>query len=255
MTKDEIFRTAMAQSAVDSNCSPCDFVCKENKVFVSAANSGARKYLELPHYCDFTSYGTNVVISASAELAVKAKSYADRFPPERCFETPAIHMLNGELFEFGLGVCFMAEYFLPDTDDIKFISCSYPIKVLTGKQLDGLYQPVWQNALCQKRKELDVLAVGAYDGEKLIGLAGCSADCETMWQIGVDVLPEYRRKGIASSLTTMLAAEIFRRGRVPFYCAAWSNIRSVRNAIRSGFRPAWVQMTVKPLSYIENQLI
>ena len=35
----------------------------------------------------------------------------------------------------------------------------------------------------------DVLAVGAYDGARLVGLAGCSADCESMWQIGVDVLP------------------------------------------------------------------
>ena len=152
MTNEYIMKTALMQSAIDSNCDPQDFLDSENKVFISKKNPGARKYLELPHYCDFTSYGTNVVISASAELAVKAKSYADRFPPEHCFETPAIHMLNGELFEFGLGVCFMAEYFLPDTDDIKFISCSYPIKVLTGKQLDGLYQPVWQNALCQKKK-------------------------------------------------------------------------------------------------------
>lgn len=37
-----------------------------------------------------------------------------------------------------------------------------------------------------------------------------------MWQIGVDVLPEYRRMGIASSLTSNLAIEIIERGKVPF---------------------------------------
>ena len=47
------------------------------------------------------------------------------------------------------------------------------------------------NALYAPRRERDVLAVGAYDGDRLIGLAGCSADCETMWQIGVDVLPAF----------------------------------------------------------------
>ena len=31
--------------------------------------------------------------------------------------------------------------------------------------------------------ETDVLGVGAYDNGKLVGLAGCSADCEDMWQI------------------------------------------------------------------------
>ena len=47
-----------------------------------------------------------------------------------------------------------------------------------------------------------MLAVGAYDNGKLIGLAGCSADCEMMYQIGVDVLPEYRRKGLAAAALT-----------------------------------------------------
>ena len=55
--------------------------------------------------------------------------------------------------------------------------------------------PQWSNALCSDRKERDVLGVGAYDGEKLVGLAGCSADADEMWQIGVDVLQDYRRNG------------------------------------------------------------
>lgn len=66
--------------------------------------------------------------------------------------------------------------------------------------------------------------------------------CETMYQIGVDVLPEYRRKGIAASLTSRLAMEILKLGKAPFYCAAWSNLPSVRNAIKCGFRPAWVEL-------------
>ncbi len=97
-----------------------------------------------------------------------------------------------------------------------------------------------------------MLGVGAYDCGKLVGLAGCSADCETMWQIGVDVLPKYRRQGIAAALTSRLAVEILNRGKVPFYCSAWSNIRSVRNAIKSGFLPAWVEMTAKPKEIVDQ---
>lgn len=48
------------------------------------------------------------------------------------------------------------------------------------------------------------------------------------------------------------AIEILERGRVPFYCCAWSNIKSVRNAIKSGFRPAWVEMTIKPASMVDE---
>ena len=73
-----------------------------------------------------------------------------------------------------------------------------------------------------------------------------------MYQIGVDVLPEYRKKGIASALTSRLAIETFKLGKVPFYCAAWSNIPSVRNAIRCGFRPAWVELTARSSAFVDG---
>ena len=58
--------------------------------------------------------------------------------------------------------------------------------------------------------------------------------------------------GIASALTSRPAREILARGKVPFYCSAWSNIRSVRNAVKSGFIPTWVEVTVKPASIVEE---
>jgi len=77
-------------------------------------------------------------------------------------------------------------------------------------------------------------------------------DCDNMWQIGIDVLPEYRRQGIAAALVSGLAAEILQRGKVPFYCCAWSNLPSARCAIKSGFTPAWVELTAKSIEYIKE---
>ena len=114
------------------------------------------------------------------------------------------------------------------------------------------YTEEWSNALSSENRGLDVLGVGAYDHGRLIGLAGCSADCETMYQIGIDVLPAYRRKGIAAALTSKLALEIIALGKVPFYCAAWSNLKSVRNAIKCGFRPAWVELTARNSEFVDN---
>ena len=58
--------------------------------------------------------------------------------------------------------------------------------------------------------------------------------------------------GIEAALTARLALECLERGKVPFYCAAWSNIPSVRNAIKAGFRPAWAELTVKSIETVNG---
>lgn len=252
MTNNEIMRIALQQSAYDCNCNPEDFQSDKSIVTLSQAHPLARKYIPLPLRCDMVSYGSNIVAQTSPELKLLVEEYIRKYPMEHCFETPHLHALDEMLAPFGLKVCFMAEYFLPDVTQLKPLGCAYELRVLHAEDFRGLYKPEWGNALCEKRKDLDVLAVGAYDGDKLVGLAGCSADCEMMYQIGIDVLPEYRRQGIASALTSRLALEILKLGKVPFYCAAWCNLKSVRNAIKSGFRPAWVEVTAREPALIDS---
>ena len=252
LTNRDILNIALQQSAYDCNCEPGDFLKAENVVTQSQQHPHARKYLKLPLSCDLVSYGSNIVAQASPEIIPLVQKYIDRYPVEHCFETPNLHVLDELLRPFGQKICFMAEYFLPDVDAVKEVPCEYELRVLHQEDFAALYLPQWSNALCEDRKHLDVLGVGAYDGEKLVGLAGCSADCDTMYQIGVDVLPEYRRKGVASAITSRLALEILALGKVPFYCAAWCNIKSVRNAIRCGFRPAWVEITAKDAAFVDS---
>ena len=251
-TSNDILQIAMRQSAIDANCDAGDFLKMENVIVPSVENPRARKYLSLPLACNLISYGNNIVASINEKYHGIVSDYINRFPTEHCFETPHLHVLNDALQKEGFRICFMAEYFLPDLSALKIMNCPYETRLLHPTDFQSLYVSEWSNALCEKRRELDVLGVGAYDGESLIGLAACSADCETMWQIGVDVLPAYRRQGIASALTSRLALKIMECGKVPFYCAAWSNVKSVRNAIRSGFRPAWVEMTAKDVSFVSG---
>lgn len=252
MTNKEILNIALQQSAYDCNCRPEDFMKDTNVVVLSKKHPKARCYLPLPLECDLVSYGNNIVAQVSKRVNEAVTSYINRFPVEHCFETPNMHVLNEALEQYGLKVCFMAEYFLPDITQLRKLDCEYELRVLQSPDFADLYTKEWSNALCSDRKEKDVLGVGAYDGDKLIGLAGCSADCETMWQIGVDVLPAYRKRGIASALTSRLALEAIDLGKVPFYCAAWSNIKSVRNAIKSGFRPAWVELTARSREFVDK---
>ena len=92
----------------------------------------------------------------------------------------------------------------------------------------------------------------AEEREMIIGVILAGNDGRRGYIYHTAVNPEYRRQGIASSLTNRLAKEIMKRGKVPFYCSAWSNIRSARNAIKSGFMPAWVEMTAKPNAVVDD---
>lgn len=244
MTNADIRRIALEQSAIDAGCTPGDFTAGEIRTCISRPHPAARKYLKLPLFCDFISYGSGVVISAeSEEIAQMGRAYAKEHPYPNVFETPSLHCLTEQFAPWNAKPYFMAEYFLPEIEKIPDLLCPYPTKLLTPPDFAPLYTPEWSNALVAHRKELDMLGVGAYDGDRLIGLAACSADCDSMWQIGIDVLPAYRRQGIAAALTSALTREILARDKVPFYCAAWSNIGSVKNAIACGFRPAWVHLT------------
>ncbi len=252
MTNQQILKIAMVQSAIDLSCKASDFEKNENVVVISKESDGARRYLKLPFSCQLVSYGNNIVASVLPEFREITEQYISSYLMIDCFDTPTIHILNNALMQKGQTICFMAEYFLPDVNVLHPLGCPYELRILTQEDFTNLYRPEWSNALCKDRKHLDVLGVGAYDNGKLVGLAGSSADCDSMWQIGIDVLPEYRRQGIATCLTSRLAIEILNRGKVPFYCAAWCNIKSVRNAIKSGFRPAWVEMTAKSCEFVDG---
>lgn len=252
MTNQQIWQTALQQSAWDCNCQTADFLSDTHKLTRSQPHPQARKYLPLPFECDLVSYGSCIVAQTSARTEDAVRAYIEKYDTAHCFETPNIHALDAALAPFGLKTCFMAEYFLPDVDLVHPQPCDFELRLLQPADFQSLYLPQWSNALCEARRELDVLGIGAYDGDTLVGFAGCSADCADMYQIGVDVLPEYRRRGIASAVTSTLALEIMDRGKVPFYCAAWCNIRSVRNAIRCGFRPAWVELTARDIAFVDK---
>ncbi len=250
---DRIKEIALRQSAYDCSCQPEDFLKAENVIVESLPSDKARKYLTPPHICNLVSYGNNIVACAERGLIPELGEFLSTEKSIYAFfETPLLYKLNDLLKKRNARIFYMAEYFLPDENKIlnANLNSEYKLRVLNPDEFANLYLPEWSNALCADRKHLDVIAVGAYDKNRLIGLAGCSADCEDMWQIGVDVLSDYRGFGVGSALTNRIARLTFEHGKVPFYCSAWSNVKSVKNAIKSGFKPAWVEVTAKPFDYL-----
>ena len=69
----------------------------------------------------------------------------------------------------------------------------------------------------------------------------------------IDAMPETHAPDEENAvLDTFSPCWMLNRGKVPFCCAAWCNVKSVRNAIKSGFRPAWVEMTAKSFDVVDG---
>jgi GNAT superfamily N-acetyltransferase len=88
----------------------------------------------------------------------------------------------------------------------------------------------------------DMLAVVAWQGQRLVGIAGASADSDDLWQVGVDVATAARGTGIGRALVGTLTEAVLMAGKVPYYSTAVANLRSIAIAYRLGYWLAWSEV-------------
>ena len=65
-------------------------------------------------------------------------------------------------------------------------------------------------------------------------------ETEKLWEIGIDVKPEYRNNGLGTKLVSNLTVDIIKQGIVPFYSDSVTNLGSQMVANRSGYIPYWI---------------
>lgn len=236
------------QLALDLNCEPCDFDRDENVLTVSALNEGRRMYTTEKYFLQMATLGNNAVISADERLHPFLRGYMAYKKGHWLFEEEKLVVLNAELVKYGYRLCRSHHMCLPRFDVQP--RGEFAVKWFEGReQIERFYDGRFPNALCERYIEYrpDMLAVCAYDGETIMGMAGCSADSAHFWQIGVDVFPEYRGRGVGTQLALLMKNEIIRRGEMPVYGTGAANIRSKNIALNCGFRPVWVEMEAEKI--------
>jgi hypothetical protein len=83
-------------------------------------------------------------------------------------------------------------------------------------------------------------AYALLDGsERPVAITGMWAEGDGVDEIGVDVRRDVRGKGLASTVVLRATRDVLERGRVPVYTCGVTNIRSLNNGIRCGYRPFW----------------
>ncbi|WP_054955630.1 GNAT family N-acetyltransferase [Paenibacillus dakarensis] len=233
MTQTEMLFIVQSQLAVDLNCSIDDLNGeKDSIIFVEAKeNPGRRPFPRKTRFFEIVSMGKSIVVSATPERLSIAKAQMQGKDRDIVFALPIIR---------GLYL-----HFLPDVTRIKpmFSPNNFLFEVIKREEVVHLLHATsFDNAVIYDANlpwQTDLAAI-AKQGEKIVGVAGASKTCAKLWQIGIDVLPEYRNLGLASYLVNRLTIEILERGEVPSYDVIASNLASQRVAQRSGYSPGWV---------------
>lgn len=229
MIKNEMMQKVYNQLAIDYNCQPSDF-SKDDIIFTTAKKLDGRRALPFTEpRLEVLTFGRGMIVNASANIMDYAKSQFANKSKLEIINSPILKSFN--------------PYYLPDLDRFKSIKNNFcQNKIIQRNEILKLYElPNMHNALQynEKSERPEILGIIAIKDRQIAGLACASKDSDTMWQIGVDVLSEYRGNGIAVSLVNMLAEECLNRNVVPYYTTDIGNINSQRVAVKSGFFPAW----------------
>lgn len=242
--KSQILTELKNQLAIDFNCQAEDFNRQENIITAPEELPGRRIYSEQKEFFSMVTLGGNAVISADESMHEWLSKWSAEKRGFWLFEHNNLMELEAELQKYGKKLWQSHHMFLP-MPEIRDVEVDFEVKWFEQEDIQELYgREEFSNALCEKHlpERPDMLAVGAIRDGNIIGLAGCSADTKLFWQIGIDVLPEYRGAGMGTKLVQLLKNEVFRRGAIPFYGTSLSNLHSWNIALNCGFYPAWVEI-------------
>lgn len=234
--------------ALEYNCAESDVDGGENVLTVSHGNDG-----RISAFFSMATLGKNCVITADERIQPFLREFIKRGEQgHQLFEVGKLTDLERELNRFGYKLWEYGPHhmFLPKYD--AKTPQKYPTRRFeTLSEIGRFYgDKRFPNALCEQymSERPDVIALTALDGEKIMGMAGASRDFNgsPSWlQIGIDVLPEYRGRGVGAFLVNELKREILKRGDIPFYGTSPANVHSQNIAINCGFRPAWVEISAE----------
>lgn len=252
LSKSDIISAAKKQLSLDFGCSPALFDSFENSIVISELMEGRRKFSKENYLFHMATFGRGTVVSVDKKLEDWCRANLKDHEGIRMFEHYMMLLIEGEVRRYDRKLFGVSEYYLPIPGFIRKREL-YPPVLMDWYEIDRIPQLYddkrFKNALLYEPDGLrpDVLVVTAVIDRKIAAMAGASMDSGLFWQIGIDVMPEYRNKGLATCLVGALTDEILNRGAIPYYGTWSANIASRNVALSSGYFPAWVETHAKEI--------
>lgn len=245
----EYMEKTLCQFALDYNVDGGEWITEKIHLSPIKRCEGARLHIKHDIFFKAAIIMGKAYVMAEEAMHPWVKEVLAKEPPEWWCDFKNLRKIDEELKKYGREIFDTHIYFLP-AEEPTMERPRFKVKWFEDKELEQFREDTRFNkyALSFSPAQPDRLAVAAYDGDKIMGMAGCSEDGACLWQIGIDVLPEYAGQGIAVNLVTLLKEEIIRRGKTPYYGTAESHAISRNIAIASGFLPAWAEIQVRKVT-------
>lgn len=249
MTYCDYLRKACELLALEFNCSPEDFLKSENVLTVSRPGEGRRIYTSDKLFFQMATLGNNAVITADKCMQTFLREYIKNKMGHWLFEIPNLLPIQRELEKHGYTLTQTHHLFLPCRDVV--VTKERPVKWYYGSGLsqfraDSRFPNAIEAMDCETESPLR-MAVCAYDGDQIMGMAACAEDAPNWYQIGIDVLSEYRSQGIGTHLVGLMKKQIIRQNGIPYYITSIAGYHSWNIALACGFKPAWVEISAERL--------
>lgn len=239
----------LTQLSVDFNCTTTALQTKGNTITISALNEGRRNYEPEKPFLKMATNGESTIIMVDECLHEFFKNLSENAQGHNIFKFENLLKIDEEIRKYRYTLTNTHHMFLPCNNTQPEEVCE--VKWLYDDEIRPFYgDDRFPNAIAYPMPcsaSPDKMAVVAVDGDKIMGMAGCSEDAPNWQQIGIDVLQEYRSRKIGTYLVTLLKNKILEKGDVPFYGTDVANIQSQNVALKSGFRPAWVEISSRKI--------
>lgn len=223
MNKNDILSAIKAYLSDEFKCEISDLEKSDTTYTIN--NSCKSPYIQI------MTFRESIIVSSSPELSSKIKPLLQGLNKDEIFEFPYVY---GQTIHYVPDLNKLCE--MPLIDE-------YTYELIEGDDVNKLVgETEFENSLTFDNNRIaeTSIVLCAKKDDKIIGLAGASIESENIWEVGIDVLPKYRKNGLGAMLISNLSIEILKKGIVPIYSASITNVASQMVATRSGYVPCWV---------------
>ncbi len=242
------------QIAIDYCCSLQEVKDERHHFTVHHFLEGRRRYDENGEcFLKIIAIGGKLLFSGEKDILAWCKKEYHHVPGEWFFDAKYLTGLEKKLQKEGYTIRQVHPFFLPKNQ-------SQDSVVITDKEKQHEFESI--STIWYEKDEIeqfrgdsrfhkaftfcetapDEIGVAALEKNEILGMAGASSDSPTMWQIGINVIPKARGRGIAPMLVALLKDRLLEQGILPYYGTALSHVASQRTAHAAGFRLAWAEL-------------